>query len=388
MRKKNILVALLLFAGFFALYALTAQRGLGWGDSGEFQYRVLTCPDGLLGGCDSFATAHPLYVALSRLFCSTPYHVTLVSSFFGALALVGFWLCSKSVPWTILLGLSHALWWLSCVAEVYTMSLSFLAFETFFLLRFLATRRAAWLFALAFLNGLHVELHNLALLAAPVYFAAFVFVMRPQGFGRAVRAFCVSAFFWTLGAAFWLHALVERGPRDVLVGSYGAEALGLLPSNWTVTGFNLALSAVSFVVVALAFYLSRKSAKGLFFSTASRGVDLSLVGLLAVHGLFFARYFIISQFTFVLPTLFFAYLLASRIPLAANRAGALVAMQLILPLLAGELLSSLPVPSWRPRHAYRNEARYFAWPWKCHDDSADRCARDLGKPWNGYPQFD
>ena len=56
-----------LVAAFFALYALTAQRGVGWGDSGEFQHRILDLPDGILGGCESFAVAHPLYVALGKL---------------------------------------------------------------------------------------------------------------------------------------------------------------------------------------------------------------------------------------------------------------------------------------------------------------------------------
>lgn len=385
MRRKDVLFAALLFVGFFALYALTAQRGLGWGDSGEFQYRVLVCKDGLLGGCDSFATAHPLYVALARFVCATPWHVTLVSSFFGALALVGFWLCSRQKAWTVILGLSHALWWLSCVAEVYTMSLAFLAFETFFLLKFLASRRAVWILALALLNGLHLEVHNFALLAAPVYLAAFFYVLRPQGVGRTLRAFVACAVLWAVGAAFWLYALAVRGPRDVLVGSYGGKAFGLLPSNWTATGFNLALTALSFVVVALALFISRKSLPRLFGDANRAVADKFLWGLFVLHGLFFVRYFVIDQFTFVLPTLFFATLLVSRVELKSNRAGAFLAMQLLLPLLACQLLSSVAVPSWRARHKYRNEAQYFAWPWKCQDDSADRYAKEIGKPWNGYP---
>ena len=110
-----------------------------------------------------------------------------------------------------------------------------------------------------------------------------------------------------------------------------------------------------------------------------------LVALLAVHALFFVRYFIISQFTFVLPTVFFAYLLVARVRLGRTRAVALMALQLLVPLFAWQVLSSLPVPAWRPRHKYRDEAKYFALPWKAGDDSADRLAAELDEPWDGYP---
>ena len=385
--RRTLVTVLLVAVGFFALYALTAQRGLGWGDSGEFHYRILRCADGLLGGCDSFATAHPPYVALARLVCSTPYQVTLISSFFGALAVSGFLLCSRNVALTVVFGLSHALWWLSCVAEVYTMSLTCVAFETLFLMRFLDSRKVGWLAALALLNGLHLELHNLALLSVPVYAVAVGVVLLPVGARRLVASLGLAAVAWAAGASFWLWALVTRGVRDVLVGSYGGQALGLLPDNWTVAGFNLALSGLSFVApVAILWWTWRAASRpSSAMPVASRVTDVCLVALLAVHALFFVRYFIISQFTFVLPTVFFAYLLVARVHLGRTRTVALMALQLLVPLFAWQVLSSLPVPAWRPRHKYRDEAKYFALPWKAGDDSADRLAAELDEPWNGYP---
>ena len=202
--RRTFVTVLLVAVGFFALYALTAQRGLGWGDSGEFHYRILQCADGLLGRCDSYATAQPPYVALARLVCSTPYQVTLISSFFGALAVSGFLLCSRNVALTVVFGLSHALWWLSCVAEVYTMSLTCVAFETLFLMRFLYSRKVGWLAALALLNGLHLELHNLALLAVPVYAVAVGVVLRPVGARRLVASLGLAAVAWAAGASMVL----------------------------------------------------------------------------------------------------------------------------------------------------------------------------------------
>ena len=374
--KRNLVAFVLIVMGFFALYALTAQRGLGWGDSGEFQYRILHGAAGLVSDCESFATAHPLYVALAKAICSTPFQVTLLSSLFGALAVGGFFLCTRNAPLAVLLGLAHGLWWLSCVAEVYTMSLTFVAFETFCLLRYLKVRRAGWLVALFLLNGLHLELHNLALLALPVYVAVLIREAKTLGPLRA----CLPLPAWCLGAAPWLQALVTRGAHDVLVGGYGSQTFGLLPENWTIAAFNLALSAMSFFAPVALWWWNRRAGRRIDFRS-----QWPIVALFAVNFLFFVRYFIISQFTFVLPTVFFAYLLVSSLELKRNRAIPLAVLQVLLPLMAYEILAQMPRPQFYASHKYRNDAKYFALPWKFNDDSADRYAAELGGEWNGYP---
>ena len=374
--KRNLVAFVLIALGFFALYALTAQRGLGWGDSGEFQYRILHGAAGLVSDCESFATAHPLYVALAKAICSTPFQVTLLSSFFGALAVGGFFLCARNAALAVLLGLSHAVWWMSCVAEVYTMSLAFIAFETLCLLRYLDTRRSWWLASLFFLNGFHLELHNLALLALPVYLALLLRDFRTNGAVRSI----LPLLAWAVGAAYWLEALMTRGLADVLVGSYGSAALGVLPKNWTIAAFNLALSAMSFFAPVALWWWSRKAGRRIDFRTQG-----PIVALFAVNFLFFVRYFIISQFTFVLPSVFFAYLLVSSLELKRNRAIPLAVLQVLLPLMACEILAQMPRPQFYASHKYRNDAKYFALPWKFNDDSADRYAAELGGEWNGYP---
>lgn len=374
--RRKLLTFGLIVAGFLALYAVTAQRGLGWGDSGEFQHRILDCAGGLLEGCDSFATAHPPYVLLAKLMCSTPYHVTFISCLFGALAVGAFYLCSRQIALTLIFGLSHAVWWLSCVAEVYTMSLTFVALETLCLLSYLRNRRLPWLIGLFFLNALHLNLHNIALLSLPVYAVLLVRDGRVNGVMRSL----LPILAWLAGAAYWLQALVVRGFADVLTGSYGAQATGILPENWMIAAFNLALASMSFFVpLALAWW---NRSLGSRRELAGRGF---LAALLIVHFLFFVRYFIISQFTFVLPSLFFAYLLASAFELRRDRAIALAVIQLLLPLMAWQVLDQLPRPEFYARHKYRNDAAYFALPWKFADDSADRYAAELGGVWNGYP---
>lgn len=375
--KRNLIAFVLIVLGFFALYALTAQRGLGWGDSGEFQHRILdiSLSQGLVCGCDSFATAHPLHLLFGKLVARTPFQVTLVSSFFGALAVGGLFLCTRKVHLAILFGLSHAFWWLSCVAEVYTMMTALLAFEVLFLLRFLEKGRWGDLMAMMFVNGLNLCVHNVALLSLPVY--GIMLLLR----GRRCRTeIPLAAFSWAAGASLWLYGFFSRGPADVLFGGYGGAALGFWPENWMITGFNYALVSLSVVVPVLIVRWSFRKGERPF-----KGLSWEILALTAIHFLLWIRYFNVSQFTFFLPTLFFVYLLLSHVEMRLTRLMSLIAMQVLLPVMAYLLLSELTVPEWYVYHMFRNEASYFALPWKFHDDSAERCAKVLGGVWNGYP---
>lgn len=374
----NRLGAAALFAIFFALYALTAQRGLGWGDSGEFQHWALHDVD--VFSQSGFSNTHPLYVVIARAVAHTPFQVTLISAFFGALAVAAFYLCAKNLAMAVLFGLSHCAWWMSCVAEVYTMSLTFIALETYCLLRFWDDRRDWWLVPLALVAGLHLELHNIALLALPVYAAAALARRaRWQALLAAAAAFCATA-------AYWIFAFFTRGPADVLYGNYGSQAMGLLPGNWKIAAFNWALGGLTLAMPAVIFaagWLMRK--KSPEAATADPpALPWPVKALLAIHFLFWVRYFIISQFTFVLPSAFFAYLLASRMRLGAKWSITAIAAQLVLPVAAFATLSSIGFPEWYWRHPHRDDAAYFALPWKFNDDSADLCAAEQGGVWTGY----
>lgn len=361
-----------LFAGFFLLYALTAQRGLGWGDSGEFQHWVLGC-EALLCG-ESFSNAHPLYVLFARLVARTPFAVTLVSSFFGALSVAGVYLCTRRFLLAVLFGTAHMMWHLSCLAEVQTMSLAFTVYTAFAFLTWLETRRAPWFVLTAFLAGLHLECHNFALLALPVYVCAAAVHRLP------VRWAALACAAFLTGAGGWLYALFVRGAKDVLVGRYGGAVAGILPPDLTPLLFNLTVAALSFIYPALLLLFRPRRAP-----RAERLVWITL--LFGVHFLFFIRYFVPDQATFLLPALFFSFLAVADARPGPRITALLLVLPLALPLTLFAVLRTLPIPEERRlRHPYRDDAAYFALPWKCHDDSADRCAAETGGVWNGYPR--
>lgn len=338
---------LALSVGFFLLYALTAQRGWGWGDSAEFQDWILN-RNALICG-PHFSNAHPLYVCFCRCVAGTPFAATLVSAFCGALSVGGSFLCTKRFGLAAVFGLSHMLWWNSCVAEVQTMNLAFTAFETVLLLRFLDRGEWRWFAGLVFLNGIHLNAHNLALLALPVYAAAFLVRAR----GRRLTLAAPFAALWALGACGWIWAAWTRGLADVLVGAYGGRVFGLLPENGTLTAFNFALAALSLFAPAAIWWWTRCRPKNVF-----------VWALFAINLLFWARYFVPDQATFLLPTLFFAYILVSCAELRGKRLVVLAALQLLLPLMAWQVLAILPRPDWKIAHEGRNDAAYFALPWK------------------------
>jgi len=366
---------LALFLGAFALYALTAQRGLGWGDSGEFQYRIFTLgAEGVLKGCDSFATAHPLYIVLCKLLCSTPFQVTLVSSFFGAVAVALFYLLSRNFALAVLLALAHGLWWLSTVSEVYTLSLAFFAAELLALKRLRETGSPCALIALAAINGLHLELHNIALLALPVY----VGVAADRLLRTRRSVLFVGALTWILFAGFWLWSFVALGPANVLWGGYGAQVLTLKPILPAAIPLNLALGALSLAVPLL--LAARAAVRPGYFRR-----NAVWIALFAIHFLFWSTYFIVSQFTFVLPSLLLAGLLAREVELPWRRAALLSAVQVALPILLWGVLAAVGFPSeYRAQHPGRNDPAYFALPWHVTDDSADRAAALQRTPWKGY----
>ncbi len=413
---------------FLLLYAATAQRGVAWQDSGEFQYRVLIGDYIWHGG---LARAHPLYIAAARNFAALwPFGLRLyaINLFSGlgmvvALALLGRLLLAvtghlgSALLAMVLLGGTQMCWWLATMAEVYTWSLAAMLGELYLLWRYYQSRTAAravaaattttvtpressrrWLVALAALNGLHFAIHNLALLNLALYLALAVIdqVRRRRDAVPATAALSrhrslpwLLAGVWLVAAApLLLLALQEwhasgallKTLQGLLFGDrYQSYVVGLWPRNWRQVGFNWGLAALS-----LLNPLPFMAALGLRRYRTDAATRLLLAATL-LHALFWLRYFVPDQATFILPTLGLLALWAGLgLPAwlgsgrrALQRGALLLSLALLtqlgIPLLMPAAIARTGIDLTRARALPgRNEVAYWAQPWQQHEQSAAR----------------
>ena len=406
--KPNKLFYGLLFACFFLLYAATAQRGVSWQDSGEFQYRVLVHDYFWISG---IARAHPCYIAGAELFSSLfPascrfYALNLFSGLGMAVALLllarllfQLQLKASTVIVAVLtLGLSHMAWWMSTIAEVYTWSIALLMAEVLCLLNICSlrddsalTHSKAWV-ALALINGVHVSLHNFAFLNLPVYTILFVCLHAKKGFLQAAYTLFISACFWLMGACLLMilfqiewattQSFVETLKSLLFGHEYRDVVVGTRSINWPLAKMNLALASISLLNPAwlLTCFAGRARAQDAYFKMA-------LLGLTVIHLLFWIRYFVPDQATFILPSL---ALLAVWVGIGLDSlmlqrkhlialCSAIIISSIATPLLLDKTLKTQHGMVKRMRELpFRNETSYWLFPWKHHEQSAARFVKQV-----------
>jgi len=387
--------------GFSILYLLTCQRGVSWQDSGMFQWRVLT---GDYTGQRGLALAHPLYIAVAELLKHIPAG-TLSGrlNFFsglgmavalGNLAVVISLLTGRR--WTgllvaAMLSVTHTAWWLSTVAEVYTWSIAGLTAELWLLV--LLLRGGTWrtLTGLALVSGLGLGVHNFALLPLPVYLAVTVVLIARRRL--AAWALGPAAIAWLAGASTYLGFVVNQavvsGDAGAAIqsalfgGQYAADVLNAtrvsrnFRANMALSGINLISMLVPLAVVGWVTMGRR----------LGRPLAAALGAVTIVEILFFIRYPVADQFTFILPTLVMISISAG-VGLAAvadvskrarTVAAALcVASVFIQPAVCAmgpAMLRTAGITIRRDRQLpFRDETRYWLVPWKHNEDSAQRFA--------------
>ena len=404
-QKEHRLLVMAVFFCFITLYAVTAQRGVSWQDSGEFQYRILA-GDYLWNS--GIARAHPLYILMAKGFAAVfpkaaCFYAANVFSGLGlalALALLAnnvmrltrsVWAAVTAVS---VLGLAHMAWWLGTIAEVYTWSLAFLMAEILCLIRYAETRDSRWLIVLFGVNGAHFGIHNAALLGLPVY----AFLLASEVGRRKERcwaALCGCVVFWLIGGSsvVWQAArlLGETGNplavlKNVLFGvGYERQVLGLAGFQIKVWAANMALAGVSLTNPCWLF-----AGRGIVLREreGQRGILNWLRALTVLHGVFWVRYFVPDQATFLLPTLglFALWVGLGSASLCLNR-------RLYATWLTVGIVCAVAVPGFlcdigeraglsvqRKRSLpFRDEMRYWVLPWKQHEDSAARFVGEIGK---------
>lgn len=380
------------------LYFLTCQRGVSWQDSGMFQWRVLT---GDYLGDLGLALAHPIYIAAGRVILwLTGENMPMGLNFFSGLGLAVAIANLMSVVTLLtgrrwiglavagMLAVSHTAWWLGTIAEVYTWVIAGLTAELWLLICLVRRPRWRLLAGLALVNGLGLTLHNFALLPLPVYFAtALWLVARRKLPGWSIAA---AGGAYILGASLYLVMIVRYA---VATGSVGQAVGSALWGQYESNVLNAAKSSVYFkenaIFSAMNFLsvLLPLAVVGWARMKRRLGAPLAwaLGGVTVIEIVFFVRYNVPDQFTFILPTMV-VISLAAGVGLDVLcgfsprwRVGALAGCAISI-LVAPAFYAVAPalVAKVRPqklRHAFRDEARYWLVPWKHNEDSAQRFAQ-------------
>ena len=385
----------------FVLYALTAQQGLSWQDSGMLQFRIAT---GDYIGNLGLALAHPLYIAIARFFLLLPFGSKWLSLSICSGAGMAVTLANVSIlGWMLtgkrwvglmasgMLAMMHTPWWLSTITEVYTWNTALFSAELIVCISCLRRPSLYKVGALFFLAGVNVGVHNLALLSLPVYgicVAVFVYLRR-----LPFAAILIAAAACVCGAAplAWLviQETLQTGDAQAAVASvlfsgYSGQVFNL-SANWNLLSANAALSSLNFMHAGLfigvvGWVRMRR--------TTGTPIALSLLSLLGLHGIFFLRYSVPDQFTFILPLLvLFSLGMAVGMDVLARTStawrNAVVAACLfsmvLMPLTYAVLpsaLQALDLTVARERVLpFRDEMRYWIVPWKHTEKSAERFAR-------------
>ncbi len=432
-RARVLGVSALVGLAALAVYAATAQRGISWQDSGEYQYKFLAgAYDWEVGA--GIARLHPTYILLTRLLAAclpgagVPYVYALSSGVGMALALAVLVLTVHGVTRSVragclaaaLLGGAHMVWWLSTLAEVYTWSLALLMLELACLMRALRARSFAWFAGALFFNGCHFGVHHFALLNLPVYAVLFLLLFRHKAWQWGA-----CAALWMIGALPILIPIARYGMacgsleaviRSALFGEvFQQKILALDVREGPLWVSNMALSSCSFMnpcwlyaaVVPLAAWRGRKgrgrkeegrgrkeNAQCATFNVRAGTPALSatLLALTGVHALFWVRYLVPDQATFLLPTLgllaVWAGMGAARV-LRGRRGwfAASVAVSLACSVLAPHvtrLAADRLLPSRSRVLPFRDEFAYWAYPWKHNEDSAERFVEAVAR--ERYPE--
>ena len=388
------------FALGCVLYFATAQRTISWQDSGMFQWRSLT---GDYSGFLGLALAHPLYIAAGQCLAAiSRQHLPLLLNCFSGLGMavalanlsaITFLLTRRkwiALLTAAMLAVTHTVWWLSSVAEVYTWSVAGLTGELLLLVLLLDRPRWSLLAWLGLLNGLGLCVHNFALLATPIYTAtAIVLVVRGKLTVRSLVGFAVA---WLIGAALYIGMTIDLAisgtgivgaVHSALMGKYGRQVLnvGATGPRWKE---NIFLSGLNFVglLLPLAVVGWTQMRRRLGAGTAA-----VLGAVTLVHVMFFVRYPVPDQFTFILPTLAMLAIAASvgmaalsdisprwRTTVIAISMASLLwqpALYAVGPALARA--SGKQVSQKQPLGS-RDELSYWMVPWKHNERSAETFA--------------
>jgi len=385
-------------------YACSASPGIQWQDSGAYVLRIIRHqPISELG----LALSHPLYHWICRGVLglgvvSPPHAASLVSAFFGAATIAGVFGCvftmtqcrRSALLAAASLMTANIFWRSSALAEVYTITTAFLAGECWCLVALARGGRMGWLVAAALLNGLGVSNHLQSGVTTPILVAIALYMLwhrrlRPLTALGVLVAWLGGAGLYGFYIARDLNATGDLSAtiHSALFGTrFAASVLNasFSPRLLAVSAGFLLLSFPNLTLVAFARSL-RKDMRNNIPTLARR----SLLAGLAIHFLFVARYAVVDQYTFLLPTFTYIAIFAgvgyahfARLATSKLRRITVSTATLLL-LLTPVGYALIPaigarwdfLSGYTHKKPYRNDYEYLFIPWAVVEQSADRMSR-------------
>lgn len=396
--RRNLLLFTFVLASL--VYALTCAPGVVWQDSATFQYRVwFSDYHGELG----LALAHPLYIALAKFFSLLPisnhaFRVNLFSGFCAAFALL---LLADllltltrsrlaAVVGVLLLGVSHTFWKHAVVAEVMTLYGLWLVAELWLLERFFREKRATYLVAALFVNGLNTSNHMLAGLHVPAYAVLILWALHRRRIQAADVAIGLAAYLAGLAPYLAIIAgeLTHGRPlRDTLHSALFGDGFENDVLNTSFSLSHQAVRTVEYFVLNFPTPLLLAAPIGwltAWRNPAARWLAAFGGGIFVVAFIFAFRYPVADQYVFFLPcyilwAAFTGPAVAHLVRRSSNRAAIALACAL-LPAAFYEVVPhalrryNVAVP-FRRDIPFRDAYAYYLRPRMNGDHSAERFAR-------------
>jgi len=365
-----------------------------------FQWRIIT---GDYIGDYGLALAHPLYILIGQIFLFIPtgemaFRLNFASGIGMSIALANIAVLAFQftgrrwigIATALMLSVMHTVWWLSTITEVYTWNVAFMTGELLLIVHLIRAPKWQTAVALAFLNGLNLSIHNLALLALPVYIVVLIVLVKKRRLPAWTLA--ASAAGFVSGSSLYIIMMISlalgkgdlwKAVSSALFGRYTSEVLNV-QTSWRFLKYNAALSLLNFVnfsvPLAVIGWFGMKRCLGGFLTVA-------LMAITVIHFGFFIRLSLPDQFTFFLPSLVMIMLAASvGISVLAEKSGKwrigvifACAFSVIMPPIiyakAPKIieLAGMKVERERPR-PFRDEIRYWTIPWKHNERSAEQFA--------------
>jgi hypothetical protein len=305
------------FVAAFAIYAATANRGAQWQDSGSHILRAVT---GELHHPLGLALTHPLHHWLGRLavwvdILEPCFAVTLLSALAGAAAVANTYGCVVTLTGNrkaaVLacgsLGLAHTFWQMATLVEIYTLVAALLSAECWCLIAFARTQRGLYLTLAFAFNGLGVANHMLASLTTPILIAVMLHGQRSRAI--SIRHLLAALGLWMLGSLPYSAVIFSEAvrTREFWATLHSALFGRSFAGNVLNTTLSVRMLLVCAAFVALNFPNLLLPAAGYGILRGGRlGVPPMarnyLLAALIIHVLFVARYRIVDQHTFFLPT--------------------------------------------------------------------------------------